>query len=432
MNAQEKRATSIAFMFVSLGVMVFTMLLALFAQFDWTYFVCAGVYLGKVMLERRYGIVSPLSLALLFVYAALAAAGAAGMDYTGYAGAIIFSWMFVVVGVLLAIGKPFTTFYSQGAGLPALHRTISVIWLLAYGAAIAATWLFIPNPLFIVLPALFCLVAGAVTLYVSFVWCGRRHERQKRYASGDLSFMQIENNSDDFNAYCDFFVRNVCADSQHALPEGSEPRLIPRHRELERALGDDAVVFVCKHEGQIIGSIRCILGRPGKPIPAENYMRVSFDAMREQGPIMFVGRLAIDEAYRHRPDILNGLFAGFINLALERDMAYVVSEGFKLSLPIYLKLGFETLFGRKDERFETKNGLGLTVYPVVLDFEPFVMAKPDEKDDRFGMINIVNPYLAERYYKRTVVRRFFRKMAGKRRPNDIKDLRAVMAPSLAA
>ena len=432
MHMTSQRASGIAFMFISLGVMVITLLFVLCFQTEWTYLLCASVYAIKVVIERKYGIISPLSLALLAAYCALFIAQLMGFDYTGYAGLLIFSWLFVVVAALLMIGKPFTTFYSHGAGMPFIHKVISVIWLATYGVSMVATVLLIPNPLFMVLPALFCILGGAATLYISFCWCGTAFERKTQYRTAELQFSQIDNDSEDFNVFCDFFTMNVIMDAQHDLPYDCLDTMIPKHRELERGLGEDAAIFVCKIDGRMIGSIRCILGQPGKKIPAESYMQASFDPLRQAGPIMFVGRLAIDEAYRHRPEVINGLFAGFINLALERDMAYIVSEGFKLSLPIYLKLGFETLFTKKDPRFETKNGLGLTVFPVLLDFESFIMAKPDEKDDRLGLMGIVNPYLAERFYKRTVVRQFIRKLRKKHRLAGIKAVRGAMAPALTA
>jgi len=423
---RDQRAVAVAFFFVSLGVMVLTLLLTLFFQSDWGYLLCVGMYATKVYAERRNGITSPLSISILAAYIAMLCASLAGVDYTGYAGAIIFTWLSVVVAVLLAIGRPFTTFYSHGRGLPSLHRVVSYIWLATYLSALAATLALIPNPLFLFVPALICIAGASATVFISFCWFGASNQRQKSFRKGDFDFTQITNAGADFQSFCDFYAQNIANDPRQGSGDKTWQEISSVVRDAETKLGADSVIFVCKHNGAIVGTIRCIVDRPGRPFPTEADIQSSFDPLRKRGRLMAVGRLAIADAYRARPDVMSGLFGGFVDLALEHDVSYVVSAGFTYVLPTYLKLGFAVLFSRADRRNNVRMSHGYVTHPVLLDFAELVTSKADPKDMKFGLYEVTNKYIAERWYKRAIVRRFLQRLQGKKRLAGLDDVRAIL------
>lgn len=425
--ALDGRAIAIAFMFASMGIMVITLVMTLFFQSEWSYVICAGIYAAKVAAERKYGITSPMSISILMVYLGMLAAALAGVDYTGYAGIIIFTWLFVVVGVLLAIGRPFTTFYSHGLGLPNVHRTVSVLWLTAYGSALVSSIALMPHPMFVVLPALMCMAGGISTVFVSFVWCGKGNERKRSFRRDGFDFRQIVNSGSEFVEVCDFYAKNIANDPHQATEGKPWEEVSAAVQKSELALGKDSVIFVCREGDRIVGSIRCVLDKAGRKFPTEADIDSSFDPLRRFGKLMLVGRLAIDEEYRSRPDVMSGLFGAFVDLALEKDISYVISAGFRQGLPTYLKLGFQMMFDKKDRRHGVRMSHGFVTYPVLLTFEHMVLSKARAEDMKFGLYDVANKYIAERWFKRTIVRLFIRRMRGLTPPVDIDEIRLALA-----
>ena len=422
---------AIAFMWISLGLMVITILLALFLPSVVGYASCAALYACKLAGERRYGIRSPLTMALLAAYLGLMTAEWRGVDTTGYSGVVLFSWLTVVVGVLLACGRPFTTFYSHGKGVRMLHNTVSVIWLVTYVSALIATLALMPDPLFLFVPAALCLAGGSAMLWVTFVWCGWSNERKKRFENGDLTFRQIDHADHAFVVFCEKYARAIANDPRQGQGTKTWEEIADVVQSAERQLGEHSIVFVCEHQGAIVGSVRCVLDHPVLPLPTERDVDSSFDGLRRYGKLMLIGRLTIDEAYRGRSDILNGLFGSFVDLALERDISFVISAGFTYVLPLYMKLGFEFLYPRRDPRHGVRMSHGFVTYPVILNFEQMVLDRADS-DDRYEIKRSTNMYLAERWFKRAMTRRFARRILKRGNLSDIGAIQEVLLPFVPA
>ncbi|MBK6616486.1 hypothetical protein [Ottowia sp.] len=405
---------AVAFLGISLGVMVVTIMLTLFLPSEFGYGSCALLYAAKVYAERRNGITSPLSISLLFAYVVLLVTLIAGVDSTGYSGVVIFSWLLFVVGGLLVIGKPFTTFYSHGKGLPALHLTVSLIWITTYASALAATLLLMPNVLFVIVPALLCFAGGMATLFVNFVWCGKANERKTSFNKGEFAFRQISHDEPAFREFCELYGKGIANDPKQSDGTKTWQEVADVVESSERKLGADSVVFICTFEGRMVASIRCVLDRPGRPFPTEADIDSSFNELRKHGRLMLIGRLTIEDEFRGRPDIVNGLFACFVDLALEKDISFVLSAGFRHVLPIYMKLGFDFLFERSDRRHGVRMSHGFVSYPVVLDFTEMVMRRVDQESTKFDFYGVTNKFMAERWFKRTLLRRFLSRLAGKK------------------
>jgi hypothetical protein len=76
-------------------------------------------------------------------------------------------------------------------------------------------------------------------------------------------------------------------------------------------------------------------------------------------------------------------------------------------LPIYLKLGFEILFPRSDKRHAVWMSQGFTCHPIFLNFSSLIINRKSESDSKFNFGEQINRYLAERWYKRTVLRYYW-------------------------
>lgn len=420
---------AIAFLWLSLGLMVITITLSLFLPSALAYSVCAALYVAKFIAERALKITSPLTIALLVAYGGLLGAEWLGVDTTGYSGAVLFSWLALVVGTLLAIGRPFTTFYSHGKGLRSVHIAVSVVWLIAYLTALAATFALMPSILFLFVPAAICLAGGAATLWINFVWCGRRNARRTETEIGDFRFRQISLDDPAFNLFCEKFAQAVSNDPRQKDATKTWQQVASLVEQTERQLGGHSFVFVCEHKDAIVGAVRCVLDHPVFPLPTEQDVGSSFDGLRTYGKLMLVGRLNIDEGYRGRPEVMSGLFRCFVDLALERDISYVITSGLTYMLPTHLKLGFEFMYGRKDPRHSVRGASGFVSYPLIMNFETMVMQRTSV-DEKFEFKEAANAYLSERWFKRAVMRRFLRRLRRRSNLTDIAAIQQVLLPQV--
>ncbi|MES2670136.1 MAG: hypothetical protein V4673_06920 [Pseudomonadota bacterium] len=397
----------VLFMFLSFGSMIASLGAILFFQDYFAYAICALLYAGVVAIELRFGIKSPVSISMLLLYAGLAILDGVTKDYTGYAGIIIFAWLTTLSTALLLFGKPFTTFYSNGKGLRSLHFASSLIWTAAYALSLLASVLLMPDILYLVVPFALCISFGLLTIFLNLVWFGRGHGRQTRFAIQEFEFHRLLSDSPEFPLFCDFFARQIYRPGEDGNMKTVEEiaEIVSR---TEKELAADSYIFVAKDEGRIVGCMRCILDRKGRPFPLEAEMDSSLDPLRRIGRLMHVGRLAVDDRYRERPDVLNGLFKCFLDLSLSQDVSFVVAEGYRHRLPTYLKLGFEIMFDRSDRRHAVKMAYGYVCYPLFMNFAFLVFNRDDASMKRYHFSDFINPYLAERWYKRAGLRCFFR------------------------
>lgn len=421
---------AVAFMFASLGAMVVSIILALLLQSTVGYLLATAMYGAKFAIERRHGITSPLSVSLLSVYVLLAGMSWMDVDFAGYAGVIVMSSMTVVVGGLLAIGRPFSSFYSNGRGLPQVHQAVSWIWLGTYGCAIAATLTLIPHIAFLFVPIGILMTGAVLTLVANFAWCGPGLRRRKHHVVNDLEIVQISQDSLRFEEFCTFYATAIASDPRQSDGRKTRLQIADTVRAAELALGDDSVIFACLHKGAIVGSIRCVLDRPGRAFPTEREGGFSLDPLRQRGErLMAVGRLAIAPAMKTRPDVIAHLFGSFVDLALERDITFVLSAGFQHVLPIYRRVGFEHLFASSDPRHGVRMAHGFMSYPVLLNFGQMIFARVGNDQPKTDLKSTANPYLAERWYKRALVRSWIRRLLARAAPESIDDVRALLEPA---
>jgi hypothetical protein len=397
----------VLFMFLSFGGMIVGLgIISLFQDYS-AYAMCALLYAAIVAIELRFRVRSPLSISLLVLYAGLAILDYATKDYTGYAGIFIFSWLSAMSTALLLLGKPFTAFYSNGKGLRSLHYASSLIWTAAYALSLLASVLLMPDVLYLIVPYALCISAGLLTMFMNLFWFGRANSRRDHFGIEEFEFRRLLSDSPQFPAFCDFYARQIYRPGDDGNSKTIE-EIAAVVSTTEKGLGMDSYVFVAEHAGRIVGCIRCVLDREGRPFPLETEMSSSFDPLRRIGKVMYVGRLAVDHAYRERPDVLNGIFKCFLDLCLSKDVAFVVAEGFSHRLPTYLKLGFEILFERSDKRHAIKMSHGYICYPVYMNFAYLVFNRDDVALKKYHFSDFINPYLAERWYKRSALRYFFK------------------------
>lgn len=397
----------VLFMFLSFGSMIVGLgLISLFQDY-YAYAMCALLYVAVVAVEFRFRIGSPVSISMLVLYTGLAILDYVTKDYTGYAGVVIFAWLTALSTILLLFGKPFTAFYSNGKGLRSLHVVSSLIWTAAYALSLLASVLLMPDVLYLIIPYALCISFGLLTIFLNLVWFGCGNGRQERFSIQEFEFHRLLVDSPEFPTFCDFFARQIYRPGDDGNMNTVE-EIAEIVSKTEKELAADSYIFVAKDAGRIVGCMRCILDRKGRPFPLEIEMESSLDRLRKVGRLMHVGRLAVDDHYRERPAVLNGLFKCFLDLSLSRDVSFVVAEGYRHRLPTYLKLGFEIMFDRSDRRHAVKMAYGYVCYPMFMNFSFLVFNRGDASLKRYHFSDFINPYLAERWYKRAGLRYYFR------------------------
>jgi len=397
----------VLFMFLSFGSMIVNLgLISLFQDYL-AYALCALLYAAVVAIELRFRIRSPISISMLAIYVGLTVLACATQEYTGYAGIVIFAWLTALSTALLLCGKPFTAFYSHGAGLRSLHFASSTIWTAAYAVSLLASVLLIPDVLYLIVPFALCIACGLLAIFLNLVWISPAHRRQERFSIQEFEFHRVLCTAPEFSEFCDFFARQIYRPGEDGNTRTVE-EIAALVAQAEREIAADSYIFVAKDGGRIVGCMRCVVNRKGTSFQLEGAMQTSLDRLREVGRLMHVGRLAVDDRYRERPAVLNGLFKCFLDLSLSQDVCFVVGEGFGHRLPTYLKLGFELMFERSDPRHAVRMAHGYFSYPMFMNFAFLVFNRGDASLKRYHFSDFINPYLAERWYKRASLRYFFR------------------------
>ena len=278
-------------MLLSLMTMVLALLCLFLAPIMVAPFLSAGLYGFLFVMERRHGATSPVTAVMLGFYLILAASRFATDDiaWSAYAGPAVYLLLSAMVFGLLALGRPFTSAYSRGAGLPALHRRMSVMWGGLHLAAACAGYFLMPSLAFIYAP-MGLMLAGAVgTLVMNFVWMGPGFGRQKRFELGRFSFAQVETEADR-----DAFYQVIAEAYRGDLARAAGPskrieaaRIEKEHRASDARRGAGAAIpFVVRDGEKPVGGICLFLDHPELGLPIEAEAGISLDDRRAAGAVV--------------------------------------------------------------------------------------------------------------------------------------------------
>jgi hypothetical protein len=420
------RHVPVFFMFSSFLNMVLCLSFIFFAPAHLIFPLCTASYALLAAAELFIGVRSPVTLSLLAIYFGLACLADFVPEvalYTQYMGALIFGWLSLLVGGLLLAGKPFTSFYGKGRGLASLQRATSLVWLVAHVASFTASLYFMPDELFIFVPCAICVLAGLVTIALNLVWFGPAHAREEQFSVGPIEARQLRIGTSEFDGFCEFFTRHSAAD--HGSKNDEELKgWTEIMRATEADLAKRSVAIGAFEGGRLVGSIRCVLDRRGHALPMEEQLNTSFDGLRKHGRLLYVGRVAIEEAYRQRPEVMASLFKAMVDVALQNDVAFLVVTTFTNRVPTFMKLGFEPLFSRNDPRYLYREPFGIAVVPLVMNLSRLGMSGDYQKGPHQHFSGQLNPYLQERWYKRMVLRHLWRARAQRPWECDLATVRA--------
>lgn len=418
-NNQDDRIFPVFFMFISLVNLVFCLGFIFFVDLKIAFPVVLSCYFFIVALEVKHNIKSPISIFMLVMYMVLT--GLSWFDiYIGHrAGVIIFTSLALLVGGLLLARKPFTAFYSAGRGLRALHYTNSAIWLLAYLLSLFFSVWFVPEIEFILVPYAVCIMAGVVTIFFSLVWFGNSNTRKDEFSINNFDFKKVTGNTAE---YQQFFIDKVVSDEQrnHLLLNELQHEISTS--ELD---SHENVLIFCAYDGaRMVGCIRCVLAQE-VPLPIEHEANLDLQNLKRTGSVLQAGRFSIDEKYRERPEVITGLFKCLIELALAKDISFIIGNAATHRVTLYMRLGFHLLFSPSDPRSRVKLPYGTLCTPVIMNFSNLIIKNRSEAS-KYGFIEHVNRYLLERWYKRAVLRYYLKKNRNRPWELSVKDIRALL------
>lgn len=366
----------------------------------------AALYATVLVVERRLGIRSPLTLGLVILSVALALLGVlVDLDAYGiHVPAAFFAMMFAVGAACLVQGHPASLYYSGRVGAPALHWKTSASWVLIYLAALVVSLLLPLRPgLFWLLPVL-TLGGAAWTLWLQL---GTAGQRPRAFSMGGFRFEELPPRHDALAPFYAHFVR----EAMHSLKQGREARGLSFDELVALKMAADApswpgVRFFAAYEGaDIIGTISCMVKAGGALVGMESGVSdpVSLEPLRRYGRVMEVGRFSIAARHRFRPEVFRGLLRCVVETAFEHDAAFLVAQAYPSVVGIYSKIGFHKI----SEQVVRQSGTGAPVLLMVFNLAKKAVCDPELATDGRAADAPAALRLSERYFKRQSLRAMF-------------------------
>lgn len=400
--------SAIFLLFQAFVFMTLTFGLILFAPALYSIPLCflASGYMAFAESKRK--IYSPITLSLVFLYPLLYVLLLTESPYAAYFGMGVFAWLAIVGLALLLIKKPLTTLYSRGKGDTRLHYIISSIWTASWALSFLSAYLLMPDTLYIVTPFCITFVTFCLVIYLTFFDKWLITKRQKEFVLGEYTFKQLSYPSKEFEDYIDFYAWHI-SHEVHKKPEGYQTLRDAAHR-VDAFEATGKIPFGAYHNGKLVGTCAITLPVKGELLPVEQETPISFDDIRKLGPIADVGRLVIAKGYRERPDVIRGLIKATLEVALERDMVFLMSEVFPSGSMFHFRIGFTTLFKRSHPHFTVTFDPVGTVVVFFNNLASTIFIQSEKINSVTQLGNTVSELLAERWIKRLVVKHAYAKI----------------------
>jgi hypothetical protein len=157
-----------------------------------------------------------------------------------------------------------------------------------------------------------------------------------------------------------------------------------------------------------------------KVIKAISGSEANMQAHMADGPSIMPGVLQIE--------LVNQ--ALMLLMILQNMAGFVVADGFKHVVPMYLKLGFVLQYPKNDPRHAVRMSHGYICYPVVMDFRSMVLDRAGGQNYTSEYSGETSRYLAERWFKRYLVNHMWRRLLGRHEINGIAEIKEVLLPRI--
>nr|VFK63153.1 MAG: hypothetical protein BECKUNK1418G_GA0071005_103016 [Candidatus Kentron sp. UNK]VFK71375.1 MAG: hypothetical protein BECKUNK1418H_GA0071006_10635 [Candidatus Kentron sp. UNK] len=386
-----------------------------------------GIYALLGIAELSQGIVSPITQTSLFLFVLSALAfffGSGSEAWIPYMGSLFLGALFIVSAGFLAAGRPFTVFYSADRGHRVKHWVVSGLWTLAYFTGSLLAFLLMPDVSFVYAPMLILVGAAVLTLVFNLLWFGAATRHTKAFEYKGFRFAEIGNTPELLTQFYNLAakefwpsVRYSSECSVHSLAELRE-----RLQAIDQPYENRILRFMAWMNTKPIGIICCIFddSRVGLPVEKEASLRI--DELRRAGKVMEIGKFAIASGYRAHQSLFLGLLRCVIDVALEHQVSFVISDSYVSQTELYRKIGFSDL---AYEPFRDANGAECVMLALNLSMAVVYESNRKASTTMNELTNLPmgkltplsNNHLAERCYHRLVLRYFWRQR--QRRPYDL-------------
>lgn len=375
--------------------------------------IVAVLYGAVIWREQRLGVTSPISYALLFI--CLVVLGSQTLfkmeEYAPYVPSFFFSILFITGATLALLGRPATVFYGDAQSLIELHWRTSLAWVAVYALGLALGLILLASPQWYWLIPLVPLCGVAITMWLQYVDMGPAWRRSKSFQLGHYIFEQLPSTRDGLRAFYEHFIRESMTSIHQGIRPGqdSHKELVALKMELDTTAWPSTLFFAAYADGEIIGTISCVLKTPAVSLGFENRhtdRQFNLANLEKFGKILEIGRLSISPKHRFGQDVIQGLMRCVIEYALETDAIFLVAHSYVSGLPIFQKIGFQMV----TDKVSYQVGLGTAGYPLVFNLARRVLCEPQESVSN-RVSNILSPYLTERYFKRQTLYSLFTKQS---------------------
>lgn len=397
-------------MLIGLAVMVLALMSLYFAPMELAPFVSLGLYAMLFLLERRHGVLSPVTALMTGFYAILSGARLYAPDiaWSAYAAPAVYYLLAALVWGLLLAKRPFTMVYSRGVGYAPLHRYMSIMWGSLHVLAGCAALFLMPNLAFLIVPMVL-MIAGAVgTLVLNFVTMGPAHGRQKTHQMGKFTFRQVQTPADH-----DLFYATIAEAYRADLQRAAGPRrkidkaqIEAEHRASDAKRDGQSMPFLVFDGDKAVGGICMFLDHKTLGLPVEHEAQFSADDYRKRGGVVEMGRLGVMQRYRLERGLLTGLFKCVIEAAAEQRVHTILNDSFTWQIKLYSKIGFAPITDAPYACEDSSTGYGLSAQPLALDLAR--MVRLDQQNTTGSEVrDMLNDYVIERFFKLLAVQEIF-------------------------
>ena len=395
---------------LSLIFVAATFVLILFVPAFYSIPLCFTAAAYMVYAEHKRNIHSPITISLAILYPVLYVLLLTNHPYSAYFGLGVFGWLTIVGVTLLLMKKPLTTLYAQGKGDMRLHYIISSIWAASWALSFLTAYLLMPDIWYLIAPFCITIATFGLIIYLTYFDRWLLTRREKEFTLGEYTFRQLSYPSKDFDDYIDFYARHM---SEEVLQDPENYQMLRDAAHKYDAEAKAKIPFGAFHKGTLVGTCAIALSTREEKHPVEERTPVSFENVRKMGPIADLGRLVIAKNYRERPDVLRGLLKGVIEVAMEKDMVFFMSEVFRTGTTLHSRLGSTPLFKRSHPHYTVTFEPFGAVILLFNNLAATVFLGKEKLNSSTQLADIINQLLAEGWIKRQVIRHAFSRVEQK-------------------
>jgi hypothetical protein len=367
------------------------------------------LYTALLVTEIKVKVLTPVTSLVLLIYMSLFIYCFIfdKQDWLPYTGSIFYFSLAFMAFISLFAKRPFTLYGAIGKGIMSLHYLISWIWAFTYLLSGIMSIFLIPDLAFIYVPFLFVCISILLTIFFIFFYISPTNKREKFFHIEKYSFKQLVNYPQDVEEFYALTAKERWAEMSISHKKLYSSITDLQYGILEEYTGEKRQVirFLAYTPQKTVGTICAILDSD-KGLIMERETGVDLDELRKFGKIIEVGCFTISRSHRFRRSVFLGLFKAVIDFALENDIDFIASSSYDTSAKIYEKSDFIKL----GEQYSIDPLIGIKLYPYLFNLsKEVVYVDKSINNTVLELKDILNPYLAERYYKRQLISKIFQK-----------------------